>query len=222
MEKIRIGILGPSEIASRRFVPALKKLESFEYIGLAQATEREYSGNGGDEIPAGRFEKANRFIETHGGKLFKGYENFLSSDEINAVYIPLPPALHFKWAKKALENGKNVLLEKPFTTSLPDTDQLLKIAKEKDLAIHENYMFAYHSQLEWIKKKLSEGVVGDIRLIRIDFGFQFLFQLLMFYAGMCKPAAFPQFLYFRAIFFIGRHCRAGYIYNIIHCNSPFL
>lgn len=173
MEKIKIGILGPSEIASRRFVPALKKLESFEYIGLAQATEREYSGNGGDEIPAGRFEKASRFIETHGGKLFKGYENLLSSDEINSVYIPLPPALHFKWAKKALENGKNVLLEKPFTTSLPDTEQLLKIAKEKDLAMHENYMFAYHSQLEWIKQKLSEGVVGDIRLIRIDFGFPF-------------------------------------------------
>ncbi|MBQ7953897.1 MAG: Gfo/Idh/MocA family oxidoreductase, partial [Clostridia bacterium] len=81
--------------------------------------------------------------------------------------------LHFKWAKMALENGKHVLLEKPFTTSLSDTEELIRIAKEKNLAVHENYMFSYHTQLDWIKNKVSEGVIGDIRLIRIDFGFPF-------------------------------------------------
>lgn len=97
----------------------------------------------------------------------------ISSDDIDAVYIPLPPALHFTWAKKALENGKHILLEKPFTTSLHDTDELLSIARKNELAVHENYMFVYHSQLEWIRDKLAEGVIGDVRLIRIDFGFPF-------------------------------------------------
>lgn len=173
MNKIKIGVLCPSEIAFRRFMPAVKKLENFEYIGLAAATEREFSGTGSDEIKPSELEKANKFVEAHGGKLFRGYESLIASDEIDAVYIPLPPALHFKWAKKALENGKHVLLEKPFTTNLSDTKTLIELAKEKNLAVHENYMFAFHSQIEWIKQKLSENVIGGIRLIRIDFGFPF-------------------------------------------------
>lgn len=173
MNKIKIGVLCPSEIAFRRFMPAVKKLENFEYIGLSAATEREFAGSGGDEIMPSELEKANKFIEAHGGKLFKGYESLIASNEIDAVYIPLPPALHFEWAKKALENGKHVLLEKPFTTNLSDTEALIELAKEKSLAVHENYMFAFHSQIGWIKQKLSENVIGDIRLIRIDFGFPF-------------------------------------------------
>ncbi len=173
MDKIRIGVLCPSEIAFRRFMPALKKTERFEYIGLAAATMREFTGEGSDEVMPSELEKAQNFTAEHGGRIFSGYSSLIASDEIDAVYIPLPPALHFKWAKAALENGKHVLLEKPFTTSLKDTAELIEIAKKKSLAVHENYMFVYHSQLDWIKNKLAEGTIGDIRLIRIDFGFPF-------------------------------------------------
>lgn len=173
MDKIKIGVLCPSEIAFRRFMPAVKKCNDFEYIGLAAATEREFSGADSDELKSSESEKANKFIDTHGGKIFHGYESLIKSSEIDAVYIPLPPALHFKWAKMALESGKHVLLEKPFTTNLSDTSTLIEIAKSKSLALHENYMFAFHSQIEWIRHKISEGVIGDIRLIRIDFGFPF-------------------------------------------------
>ncbi|MEE1018794.1 MAG: Gfo/Idh/MocA family oxidoreductase [Acutalibacteraceae bacterium] len=173
MDNIRIGVLCPSEIAFRRFMPALKKTANFSYVGLAAATEDEFYGNGSNNIVASELEKANNFISAHGGKLFSGYESLVSSDEIDAVYIPLPPALHYKWAKAALENGKHVLLEKPFTTDVNDTKALIDIANERQLAVHENYMFAYHSQLEWIIKKIADGAIGDVRLIRIDFGFPF-------------------------------------------------
>lgn len=173
MDRIRIGVLCPSEIAFRRFMPALKQLEGFRYIGLSAATEREFFGSGSDEVVPSEREKAERFMQEHGGKLFCGYRSLISSDEIDAVYIPLPPALHYRWAKMALENGKHVLLEKPFTTSLKDTEALISAAKTKGLALHENYMFVYHSQLSWIKEKIAEGAVGEVRLIRIDFGFPF-------------------------------------------------
>jgi len=173
MKKIKIGVLCPSEIAFRRFMPAVKKLKDFEYIGIAAATEKEFSGADSDEIKPSELEKATMYIETHGGKLFKSYESLITSNDIDAIYIPLPPALHFKWAKKALENKKHVLLEKPFTTNLFDTEALIELAKSKNLAVHENYMFAFHSQIDWIKQKLEENVIGEIRLIRIDFGFPF-------------------------------------------------
>jgi len=89
------------------------------------------------------------------------------------VYIPLPPALHFKWGKTALQCGKHVLMEKPFTTKSEDTNELISIAEKNNLAVHENYMFVFHSQLEYIKNQLKSGIIGDVRLIRIDFGFPF-------------------------------------------------
>lgn len=170
---IRIGVLCPSEIAFRRFMPALKQLDRFEYVGLAAATEREFSGADSDQVRDSELEKAEKFAAEHGGKIFSGYESLMTSDEIDAVYIPLPPALHFRWAKKALECGKHILLEKPFTTSLEDTKELIAIAENRGLAVHENYMFAYHTQLDWVKEQINSGVIGDVRLIRIDFGFPF-------------------------------------------------
>ena len=168
--KIKIGVLCPSEIALRRFMPALMKCEDFEFAGISSASAEEWFGEPTSELVELEKSKAKQF-NSYGSRLFDSYNELLSSPEINAVYIPLPPALHFKWAKKALENGKHVFLEKPFTTTLSDTENLLKIAKEKNLAVHENYMFVYHSQLDWIRNKLLE--IGDIRLIRIDFGFPF-------------------------------------------------
>lgn len=173
MNRIKIGVLCPSDIAFRRFMPALKSLAHFEYIGLAAATEREFSGTGSNKVKLSELEKATRFHREYGGKIFEGYENMLTSEEIDAVYIPLPPALHFNWAKKALESGKHVLLEKPFTTNWIDTKILIDLAKIKNLAVHENYMFVYHSQLDFIREQILNGAIGSVRLIRIDFGFPF-------------------------------------------------
>jgi hypothetical protein len=73
----------------------------------------------------------------------------------------------------ALKNSKHLFMEKPFTTSLQDTKELISIAKSKKLALHENYMFQYHSQLDWIRQAVSDGQIGELRLIRIAFGFPF-------------------------------------------------
>lgn len=171
MNKIHIGVLCPSEIAFRRFMPAIMKNKSFEFIGISSASADEWLGEPTEELVEMERLKAKKFTDEYGGRIFDGYCELLNSTQIDAVYIPLPPALHFRWAKKALESGKHVLLEKPFTTSLGDTEELLNVAKEMNLAVHENYMFVYHSQLDWIKNKLHE--IGSIRLIRIDFGFPF-------------------------------------------------
>lgn len=174
MEKIRMGVLCPSDIAFRRFLPSLEKSEKFCYIGIACATYAEWNGGVGSmEAVEGEYEKVQKFADAFGGEIFRGYERMLSSGDIDAVYIPLPPALHFQWAKLALENGKHVFIEKPFTTSLRDTSELIELAKKMNLAMHENYMFIYHSQLDFIKEKLHEKAVGEVRLIRLAFGFPF-------------------------------------------------
>ena len=174
---IKIGIICPSEIAFRRFMPALIQLErKFQYVGLAIPSAKERFDNmPNDETIASVLnqerEKANKFVERYGGKIFDSYESIIASNEIDAIYIPLPPSLHYKWAKKALENGKHVLVEKPSTTSLKDSRDLVEVAKKRDLALHENYMFVFHDQLKSIKRFIEEGNIGNVRLYRVSFGF---------------------------------------------------
>ena len=176
---IKIGIICPSEIAFRRFLPALQKAnEKMQFSAIGIASPEEWFGNlisisqkQIDEQQSRERAKAQTFTDQYGGEIIIGYDNLVSSDLIDAVYIPLPPALHHKWATKALEAGKHVFVEKPSTTSLADTEDLISLASENGLALHENYMFIYHSQLDEINEVVKSGELGDVRLYRITFGF---------------------------------------------------
>ena len=152
---MRIGILGASDIAFRRFLPALQECKDFTYAGVATRT----------------LKKGDPFQEKFGGEVYDGYDALLADESIGAVYVPLPPALHFEWGKKVLESGKHLLMEKPFTTTPPEAEALLAVAGEKNLAVHENYMFLYHSQLEKVKELIASGELGELRLLRMAFGF---------------------------------------------------
>lgn len=176
---IRIGIICPSEIAFRRFMPALQKAsDKIQFAGIAYSSAEEWFGDISKVTPEAIREqqeresnKAQTFIDAFGGKKYKGYQTLIESKDIDAIYLPLPPALHFKWAKMALEKGKHVFVEKPSTTCLADTDELIRIASEKGLAIHENYMFVFHDQLKAIDDVVASGEIGEVRLYRISFGF---------------------------------------------------
>ena len=119
----------------------------------------------------GERSKAEQMIAEYGGRLFDSYQSIIMSPDIEALYIPLPPALHFKWAREALLHGKHVLVEKPATTLYRDTKELVDLARKKHLALHENYMFVYHDQLKAIEDVIKSGEIGDVRLYRISFGF---------------------------------------------------
>ncbi|MBQ6621234.1 MAG: Gfo/Idh/MocA family oxidoreductase [Mogibacterium sp.] len=153
---IRLGILGCSEIAFRRFMPAVQNVEGIEVIAVAE----EYA-------PA----KLDAFCEAYPMDRETSFETLIKREDIDAVYVPQPPAMHYKWAKMALECGKHVLIEKPSTTSYRDSSDLVEIARERRLALHENYMFQYHSQIRAIKELVAAGKIGDVRLLRADFGF---------------------------------------------------
>lgn len=175
---IKIGIICPSEIAFRRFLPALQKADHIQFAAIGIASPEEWFGDLTNisqeqivEQQTRERAKAQTFIDQYGGEIIVGYGNLVTSNKIDAAYIPLPPALHYKWAKIALEADKHVFVEKPSTTCLTDTDSLIKIASKKGLALHENYMFIYHNQLQALQNVVASGEIGDVRLYRITFGF---------------------------------------------------
>lgn len=157
MKQWNIGILGASDIAFKRFLPALKKSECFTFAGIASRDAK----------------RCEPFVEQFGGRIYPDYDTLLQDPNIDCVYLPLPPALHAHWGEKVLKAGKHLLMEKPFTISPEDTAKLLALAEERGLAVHENYMFLYHNQLAEVKKLIREGTFGTVRMIRTAFTFPF-------------------------------------------------
>lgn len=174
---MRIGVICPSEIAIRRFMPALQKCKDITFTGISVFNKEERFGETSvsddefDSILNAEKKKALPFVEQYGGKMFDSYYDLASSSEVDAIYIPLPPALHYRWAKAALEHGKHVLVEKPSTINSKETEELAMMARDRGLAFHENYMFVFHNQLDAIEKLIRDGEIGDVRLYRISFGF---------------------------------------------------
>lgn len=170
---MKIGILSASDIAKRRFIPALFKAEAFELggIGLADNDERSVVPGTAGELTPGKRAKAMELCDGYGVRLYESYHELLSDEDMEAVYISLPPALHSYWCEEALKSGKHVLVEKPAATKYEDCERMMSLAKEKGLAVVENYGFLYHRQMKAIKRLIREGEIGQVRLIRTAFGF---------------------------------------------------
>lgn len=175
---MKIGVICPSEIARRRFMPALISNELFEFAGLARYSQEERFGKDYDmnsdlqkETVAREIEKQREYLNEYSGNVFDSYRQMIDCKDIDAVYLPLPPALHYEWAYRAIESGKHVLIEKPATVKYEQALMLVAHAKEKNVALHENYMFVFHKQLQNITDIIRSGQIGKPRLYRIDFGF---------------------------------------------------
>ena len=159
MNRIRIAIMGASEIAYRRFVPALLKDPRFEYVGVAIEREQDV-------------EKAGMFLNDYGGEIMYGYDSSIARNDIDAIYVPQPPALHFNFGRKVLESNKHLFMEKPFTINLSDTEELITMASEKRLAAVENYMFRFHKQIDIFTDFVNnKKIVGDVDKYEVRFSF---------------------------------------------------
>jgi predicted dehydrogenase len=86
----------------------------------------------------------------------------LSSPEIDAVAVITPVATHYPLAKQALENGKHVFIEKPFTQSTSTAQELVDLAAKKDLKIMVDHTFLFTAAVRKIKELIDSDVLGDL------------------------------------------------------------
>ncbi len=151
----RIGILGAADIAFNRFLPALEKVQGVQCAGVASNSP----------------DKLRRFVDKYNIHVYESYDEVIQDENVDCIYVPLPPVFHYEWAKKALLAGKHVFLEKPSTISAEQTRELVWLAGSMGLVLQENYMFQYHAQLADIEKIIASGELGKLRLVRTSFGF---------------------------------------------------
>jgi len=151
----RIGVLGNAAIAERLVIPAIQNIYCFELAGVASRS----------------IQTAELMSRKYVTPVYFGYEKIIADDSIDAIYIPLPNSLHFPFAEMALLAGKHVLVEKPLCYDSANADRLVSLAREKSLALLENFQFRFHSQLSAISDLVISGRIGELRLVRVAFGF---------------------------------------------------
>jgi predicted dehydrogenase len=102
---------------------------------------------------------------------YGSYEALLDDPEIDAVYNPLPNALHAEWTIRAVRGGKHVLCEKPLALTVFEVDAIQQAAREARVVVAEAFMYRHHPQTLQLKALVDDGTIGQLLLVRGSFTF---------------------------------------------------
>ncbi|MGO8873800.1 MAG: Gfo/Idh/MocA family protein [Acidimicrobiales bacterium] len=148
---VRFGILGAARIAPAALVrPAASEPEAAVVAVAARDRHR-----------------ARAFADRHSiPRVVDSYEALVSDPEVTAVYVPLPNSLHAEWTLAALEAGKHVLCEKPFTANAVEAAAVVDAAAGSGLVVMEAFHYRYHPLAHRMIEIVASGELG--RLLHIE------------------------------------------------------
>ncbi len=153
---LRIGILGAARIA-----PSAVIRPAHQQDGVTVAA-----------VAARDPERATRFARDHQiPKVAPSYQALIDDADIDAIYNPLPNGLHAAWTLKALQAGKHVLCEKPFTANAAEAERVAAAAERTGLVVMEAFHYRYHPLARRAAEIVRSGELGTLR--RIDAAFCF-------------------------------------------------
>lgn len=117
------------------------------------------------------------------------YEKMLADPEVDVIYIALPNTLHFSFVKKALEAGKHVIVEKPFTVTYAEAKEVADLARQKKLYLFEAITNQYNPNFEKMKELLPR--LGEIKIVNINYS-QYSSRYDNFKKGIISPSFDPE------------------------------
>src|SRR3954468_9320799 len=151
---IRIGILGAARIAPRGIVTPANDLLGVEVVAVASRD----------------LERARTFAAQHSIPYALGsYAELVTRDDVDLVYVPLPPSAHLEWCTAALVAGKHVLVEKPFANNAQDAAQMVATARSAGRHLIEGFHYRFHPLFGQALAALRSGAVGRLRHIEAVF-----------------------------------------------------
>ena len=117
--------------------------------------------------------RAQAYAAEHGIERAHGsYEELLADDELDAVYIPLPNGMHHEWTLNAIEAGKHVLVEKPYSRRAGEAEEAWDAAERAGVVLMEAFMWRHHPQAAAARTLVERGEIGRLRELRTTFSFQ--------------------------------------------------
>lgn len=154
--QIRWGILGFARIARLQAIPAI----------LASGNGRVYAIASRE---TDKLEQARELVPEL--QCHSRYEDLITDPGVDAVYVPLPNALHHQWVIAALNAGKHVLCEKPLALDAVQAREMASAAHANDRLLMEGFMYRYTDRTRQVCEILNSGRLGDIRHVNASFRF---------------------------------------------------
>jgi len=147
---MRIGVLGAARIAPAALVKPARVVDGVE-VGAVAARDRG---------------RAEAFAARYGvPAVHDSYAAVLADPSLDAVYIPLPNGLHARWTLAALEAGKHVLCEKPFTSNAAQAREVAAAADGTGLVVMEAFHYRYHPLARRMAELVHGGELGRIQRV---------------------------------------------------------
>lgn len=172
---MKIGIVGNGMIVNT-FLQDAVSVENAEFVSLC--------------VRPKSLEKGQQIAETYRiPNVVTDYDTFLKDPQIETVYIGISNTAHYEYARKALEAGKHVILEKPFTVNAKEAEALVVLAKEKGLFLWEAFVIPYLPSYAVVKENIER--VGKIKLIQCNFS-QYSSRYDRYLKGEILPAFDPS------------------------------
>jgi predicted dehydrogenase len=156
VEKVRWGILGTGAIA-RQFVQGLNSVPEAEVLAVGSRSRAS----------AQEFADKRNIPRRHAS-----YDGLASDPDVDVVYIATPHPFHAENAMLCLEAGKAVLCEKPFSVNAAEAERVVELARERGLFIMEGMWTRFFPLMEEVRRLVSEGAIGEVRMLNVDFGFR--------------------------------------------------
>ena len=152
---MNIGILGSGTIA-HKMAYTVSRMEN---VTLAAVGSRSK-------------EKAQKFADEYGiAKAYGSYEELAADETIDLIYVATPHSRHFEDIMLCLENGRNVLSEKPFTANAVQAEKAIALAEKKGLYIGEAIWTRYLPMRFRLDDIIKSGVIGEITSLTANLGY---------------------------------------------------
>jgi xylose dehydrogenase (NAD/NADP) len=148
---VRLGLLSTARI-NRALLATRGDSDAFEIVAVGSR----------DRARGEAYAREQGIPRAHGS-----YDELLADDEVDAVYVALPNALHHHWTMRALAAGKHVLCEKPYSRDPDDVEEAFYTAAQAGLVIMEGYMWRHSPQTAKLVELLPE--IGELQAIRASF-----------------------------------------------------
>ena len=153
---VRIGILGAARITSSALI---KPARGNSEVVVAAVAARDVS-------------RARAFAAKHGiARVHDSYEALIADPDLDAIYIPLPIGLHGRWTRAALDAGKHVLCEKPFTANAAEAREVAELAATSDRVVMEAFHYRYHPCALRVDEIIASGELGKLKRVEAEWCF---------------------------------------------------
>jgi len=152
---VKWGIVSTADI-NRKVIPGAYASEKVDLVAVASR----------DQARADAYAREWDIPHAYGS-----YDELLADPEVEAVYISLPNTLHVEWSIKALEAGKHVLCEKPFTRHPDEAEAAFDVADREGRLLSEAFMYRHNPQSAALVELVRDGAIGELRLIRSAFSY---------------------------------------------------